>query len=59
MSAKVGRPKSANPKSVDLKVRVTMDTYQKVLDYAFKHKITTAATVRKGIDLLWENEQQK
>ena len=58
MSAKAGRPKSADPKIVDLKVRITMGTYQKVLDYAFEHKISIAATVRRAIDLLWDEEEK-
>ena len=59
MSAKAGRPKSADPKIVDLKVRVTMGTYEKICDYALRHKISIAAAVRKGIEKLYEDEEQK
>lgn len=59
MSAKMGRPKSDNPKSVALSARVTADTYKKLSDYAHKHKISIAATIRKGIEKLYEDEQNK
>ena len=59
MRAKMGRPKSDNPKSVILSARVTMETYQKICDYALKHKISITATIRKGIEKLYEDEEQK
>ena len=58
MSTKMGRPKIANPKSVEVKARVTNETYQLLLDYAFRHKISIAATIRRGIELLHKDEQK-
>ena len=54
----MGRPKIANPKSVEVKARVTNETYQLLLDYAFRHKISIAATIRRGIELLHKDEQK-
>ena len=59
MCAKTGRPKSDNPKSVALSSRVTYETYQKLYNYALKHKISIAATIRKGIEKLYEDEEEK
>lgn len=59
MCAKTGRPKSDNPKSVEIHARVTTETYKKICDYALKHKISIAATIRQGIEKLYESEGEK
>lgn len=59
MSAKMGRPKSDNPKSVEVHARVTAETYKKITDYACNHKISIAETIRQGIEKLYEDEQEK
>ena len=59
MSAKMGRPKSDNPQTVALSARVNAATYKKLTDYACKHKLSISATIRKGIEKLYEDEQEK
>lgn len=49
MSAKMGRPIIGQPKINDMKVRVDDETYKKVINYAIRHKITKAETVRRAI----------
>lgn len=59
MCAKTGRPKSENPKTVLVAARLTYESYDKIRKYALKHKISIAATIRKGIDKLYEDEVEK
>lgn len=52
MSPRTGRPKSYNPKSHSLHVRLD-DEYIKILDeYCSQRKITRAEGIRKGIEKL-------
>ena len=51
MSA-MGRPKSDNPKSNDIKVRLDDATHEKLMAYCQKHNITKAEAIRQGIHLL-------
>lgn len=48
----MGRPKSDNPKSNDVKVRLDDDTHTKLLKYCDEHHITKAEAIRQGIHLL-------
>ena len=50
--APMGRPKSDNPKDVDIKVRVDGETNQKLLEYCEQHGITRAEAIRQGIHLV-------
>ena len=52
MSPRTGRPKSDNPKDIDIKVRIDKDTNKKLLDYCQKHDTTRAAAIRQGVELL-------
>ena len=52
MSPRTGRPKTDNPKSNDIKVRVNSDTMQRLDAYCEKKGITRAEAIRRGIDLL-------
>lgn len=52
MSPKTGRPKSDNPKSNDIKVRLDDATHNKLLSYCNEHQITKAEAIRQGIDLV-------
>ena len=52
MSPRTGRPKSDNPKSNDIKVRLDENTHTKLLTYCHEHNISKAEAIRKGIDLL-------
>jgi Ribbon-helix-helix protein, copG family. len=57
MSPRTGRPKSENPKSVDLKVRFDNETNEKLLKYCEKHGVTRTEAIRRGIHLLLEKEK--
>ena len=48
----MGRPKSDNPKSNDVKVRLDNATHNALLEYCQKHEITKAEAIRQGIHLL-------
>lgn len=56
MSPKMGRPKSDNPKDIDLKVRVDADTHTELLKYSEENSITKAEAVRRGIRLLLQKK---
>lgn len=45
----MGRPKSDNPKTNDIKVRLDNETHKKLLDYCDKNKTTKAEVIRKAI----------
>lgn len=58
MSPRTGRPKSSNPKDVDIKVRVDADTNLKLVEFAAKHNISRTEVIRQGIEkILSENEK--
>lgn len=57
MSPRTGRPKSDNPKDIDVKVRFDKDTNKRLLDYCQKHGITRAEAIRQGVDLLLEQKK--
>lgn len=50
MSPRTGRPKSDNPKSVDIKVRIDKELNEKLLAYCKEHNMKRAAIIRKGIE---------
>ena len=52
VSPRTGRPKSENPKSVDIKVRLDEATHDKLLAYCKENGVTKAEAIRAGIDLL-------
>lgn len=52
MSPKVGRPKSDNPKSNDIKVRIDNITHQKLIQYCKANNQTKAEVIRQGIELV-------
>lgn len=49
---KMGRPKSDNPKDIDVKVRFDKELHGKLLDYCEKHNITRTEAIRQGVHLL-------
>ena len=57
MSPRTGRPKSDNPKDIDVKVRFDKDTNKRLLDYCQKNDITRAEAIRRGVDLLLEQKK--
>lgn len=52
MSPRTGRPKSDNPKDVDIKVRIDEKLNKQLLQYCENHNITRAEAIRQGIHLL-------
>ena len=51
MSSRTGRPKSDNPKSIDIKVRIDADMNQKLLQACKGNGLTRAEAIRQGIML--------
>lgn len=49
MSPRTGRPKSDNPKTNDIKVRVNDETLRTLNDYCYKNNQTRAEVIRKAI----------
>ena len=52
MSPRTGRPKSDNPKDIDLKIRIDKETNERLLVYCEKHGITRTEAIRQGIHLV-------
>ena len=57
MSPRTGRPKAANPKSVEVKVRFTDSDNQRLLAESKAQGITRAETLREAVLLLLANEK--
>ena len=57
MSPRTGRPKATNPKNVDLKIRFDQSTNERLLMYCEKHGITRTEAIRRGINLLLDQEK--
>lgn len=53
----MGRPKSDNPKIVDVKVRVDKNMNERLIKYAQKHNITRTEVIRKGIVLILDSDK--
>ena len=51
-SKKLGRP-TDDPKTVDVKVRITATTNEKLTEYCKETGITRAEAIRQGISLLF------
>lgn len=56
MSPKTGRPKSENPKNIDVKVRFDQETHEKLLAYCEEHNISRTEALRRGVQLLLEQK---
>ena len=52
--AKMGRPKSANPKNTLIGLKLTEEEATKLREYASKHDMTVTEVLQKGIDLQWK-----
>lgn len=52
MKPHVGRPKSDNPKSIEVKVRIDKATNDKLLAYCEEHNILRAEAIRLGIEMV-------
>ena len=57
MSPRTGRPKSENPKSIDIKVRIDDEMNKKLIEYAAKHNISRTEVIRTGIKMVLESEK--
>lgn len=54
MCAKVGRPLSANPKTIEIKARITPETYQNIKDDARSKKTSISAVIRLALKTYFE-----
>ena len=52
MTAKIGRPKSDNPKNRKVTVKMTEAEFQNLEEVSSSLKLTKSQTILKGIDLL-------
>ena len=57
--AKMGRPKTDDPREKSLGVRVTNDEYKVIKEYATKHDMTITETLLKGVEELMKKEPAK
>lgn len=49
MARKVGRPKSDNPKDIGLKIRITTEMNNKLLEYSKENNITRGEVIRLAV----------
>ena len=56
MSQKMGRPKTDNPKTIEVKARIDEKTNKILMEYCEKNNMTKTDVVRKGIHLLLEKQ---
>ena len=52
MSPRTGRPKSDNPKDIDVKVRFDKQSHEELMEYCKKNGVTRTEAIRKSVDLL-------
>ncbi len=57
MSPRTGRPKSENPKSIDIKVRIDDEMNKKLIEYAAKHNISRTEVIRNGIKMVLDSDK--
>lgn len=57
--AKMGRPKSANPKNTLIGLKLTEEEATKLREYASKHDMTVTEVLQKGIDLQYAMEDSQ
>ncbi len=51
---KMGRPKSNNPKNIDIKVRIDSETNKKLLNYCKENNLTKAEVLRIELNRILE-----
>lgn len=59
MSPRTGRPKSDNPKSTQLAVRLDAETLEKLDEVANANSETRVQTIRRGIEALYSDLKKK
>ncbi len=52
MSPRTGRPKSDNPKGIEIKARIDAETDRRIQEYCRTHGKTRTEVVREGIELV-------
>ena len=57
MSPRMGRPKSDNPKNIDIKVRIDEETNERLKRYARKKKLTRTEVIRQGINRILDSDK--
>lgn len=55
MTPRTGRPKSENPKTVEVKARIDAETNEALTKYCEKYNVTRTDVVRKGIRCVLDN----
>lgn len=50
MSPRTGRPKTENPKTIEIKARIDKETNDRLEFYCKEHGVTRTEVVRKGIE---------
>lgn len=58
MSPRTGRPKSDNPKDVDIKVRIDQQMNKELLEYAQKNNLTRTEAIRRAIRMILGKEKK-
>ena len=54
----LGRPKSDNPKTIEVKARIDVQTNEKLENYCKENNTTRTDVVRKGINLVIESKKE-
>lgn len=55
--AKMGRPKSENPKKYVLGLKLTEEEAARLREYAFRHNMTITQVLQTGIDIQYAMEK--
>ena len=55
--AKMGRPKSENPKEYRISVRFTEEEHEKLKKCATENNLTITQTIRKGVNEMLNSKQ--
>lgn len=58
LSPRTGRPKTQNPKTIEVKARIDEETNKKLIDYCNKNNISKTEVVRRGINRVLENKKE-
>lgn len=56
MSPKMGRPKSENPLTIEVKARIDVKTNESLIKYCKENNVTRTDVVREGIKMVIEKE---
>lgn len=57
MSPKTGRPQAENPLTIEIKARIDKVTNDKLIKYCKENKVTRTDVVRKGIQLVLQEDK--